>query len=114
MALASYAEESSKLRDNMIIFKLLMGAITGISLVVGGIGIMNVLLASVPSEPGRLGCERQRVPGTATCLLNFLRNRLPSPAWEVYWVRFSESWLRAALLLSCGQRLRPMCTPTSR
>lgn len=36
-------------------FKLFLGAITGISLVVGGIGIMNVLLASVAERTREIG-----------------------------------------------------------
>ena len=34
-----------QIAQGMLVFKLLMGAIAGVSLLVGGIGIMNVLLA---------------------------------------------------------------------
>ena len=42
----------------MTIFKLIMGAITGISLVVGGIGIMNILLASISERTREIGIRR--------------------------------------------------------
>lgn len=45
-------------RQGMLIFKLLMGAITGISLLVGGIGIMNVLLASVAERTREIGIRK--------------------------------------------------------
>lgn len=44
--------------QGMLIFKLAMGAITGISLVVGGIGIMNVLLASVVERTREIGVRK--------------------------------------------------------
>jgi len=50
-----------RLRDvaqGILIFKLLMGAFTAIALLVGGIGIMNVLLASVLERTREIGVRR--------------------------------------------------------
>jgi putative ABC transport system permease protein len=56
--LASYERESESIRQGMLVFRLLMTAITGISLVVGGVGIMNVLLASVTERTREIGISK--------------------------------------------------------
>src|SRR5262249_15589771 len=40
------------------IFNLVLGSIAGISLVVGGIGIMNIMLATVYERPREIGIRR--------------------------------------------------------
>ncbi len=55
---ASYEQESEGITQAMLIFRLLMSAITGISLVVGGVGIMNVLLASVTERTREIGISK--------------------------------------------------------
>ena len=47
-----------QLSRGIIMFKLFMGAITGISLLVGGIGIMNVLLSSVTERTREIGIRK--------------------------------------------------------
>jgi putative ABC transport system permease protein len=47
-----------QLAQGLLLFKLFMGALTGISLLVGGIGIMNVLLASVVERTREIGIRR--------------------------------------------------------
>jgi putative ABC transport system permease protein len=52
------AARLAQLQRGMLAFKLFLGAITGISLLVGGIGIMNVLLASVVERTREIGIRR--------------------------------------------------------
>jgi putative ABC transport system permease protein len=46
------------MNQGFLIFKMLMGAFTAISLVVGGIGIMNVLLAAVAERTNEIGVRK--------------------------------------------------------
>jgi putative ABC transport system permease protein len=58
VTVASRSQRVAQAQQAMLIFKLFMGAITGISLLVGGIGVMNVLLAAVAERTREIGIRR--------------------------------------------------------
>ncbi|MGD8495583.1 MAG: ABC transporter permease [Gemmatimonadales bacterium] len=58
VSVRSRQARAAQVRRGMLMFKLIMGAIAGISLVVGGIGIMNVLLASVSERTREIGIRK--------------------------------------------------------
>jgi putative ABC transport system permease protein len=62
----------SQAQQGILVFKLLMGAITGISLLVGGIGIMNVLLASVAERTREIGVRKAAGASDRDILVQFL------------------------------------------
>jgi len=62
----------SQAQQGILVFKLLMGAITGISLLVGGIGIMNVLLASVAERTREIGVRKAIGASDRDILVQFL------------------------------------------
>lgn len=61
-----------QLSEGILLFKLIMGAITGISVLVGGIGIMNVLLISVTERTKEIGIRKATGAKKKDIVLQFM------------------------------------------
>jgi len=61
-----------QMQQAFLIFKLLMGSIAGISLITGGIGIMNVLLAGVAERTREIGVRKAMGARRGDIMVQFL------------------------------------------
>jgi putative ABC transport system permease protein len=72
LTIGTRANRVAQARQGILVFKILMGAITGISLLVGGIGIMNVLLAAVAERTREIGVRKATGASDRDILVQFL------------------------------------------
>ena len=68
----TYEGRVKQFSQGILIFKLVMGAITGISVLVGGIGIMNVLLISVTERTREIGIRKATGAQKKDIVMQFL------------------------------------------
>jgi len=75
----TYEGRVEQFRQGILVFKLVMGAITGISVLVGGIGIMNVLLISVTERTKEIGIRKATGARKKDIVMQFISESVTIP-----------------------------------
>ena len=72
VSVTANSDRVRQLTQALNVFRILMSAITGVSLLVGGVGIMNVLLASVAERTREIGIRKAAGARNRDILVQFL------------------------------------------
>lgn len=83
-----------QLSEGILLFKIIMGAITGISVLVGGIGVMNVLLISVTERTKEIGIRKATGAKKKDIVLQFMAESI-----TISFVGSILGWLTGMLAL---------------
>ena len=70
--ISTHEARARQVRQGMLLFRLIFGLITGISVVVGGVGVMNVLLVTVTERTREIGIRKAVGARHRDILLQFL------------------------------------------
>lgn len=108
-------ERRRQMQQAMAVFKILMAAITGVSLLVGGVGIMNVLLASVAERTREIGVRKALGARNADIRTQFLAESVAITSAGAalgtalgYGVSELAAWV---MRIQTGAPVRPAMTP---
>ena len=108
-------ERRRQMQQAMGVFKILMAAITGVSLLVGGVGIMNVLLASVAERTREIGVRKALGARNADIRTQFLAESVAITSAGAalgtalgYAVSELAAWV---MRIQTGAPVRPAMTP---
>jgi len=129
-AIVTPLELLEQAKTTRLMFMTFMGMIAAISLVVGGIGIMNIMLATVTERTREIGIRRALGANRRDIIRQFLVETIVLSAaggvtgiliglscpWVVVWIRdLAEIWVpdMVADLPSAVREIRPVIVPLS-